>query len=113
MGLNGNCNVGETDRLIRFGVGVGLIGAAWLGRDLNKWARIGMLAAAAETLYTAATRHCPVSEALGYSTCGKHEAPLLGDTLAGQLDERYPEMVGEAYEERVQASAEALSLGHA
>src|SRR5688500_3078630 len=109
MGLhNGRCNVGGLDRVLRLGLGFGLLGAGWLATGMNKWARIGMLAAAAETIYSAATRHCPISEALGYSTC---KVPLLGETLAAEVEARYPEMSAEAYDERAQQSAERLSLG--
>ena len=109
--LSGECNVGGTDRILRMGVGFGLLGAAWLARDLNKWARIGMLAAGAEAIYSAATRHGPISEALGYSTCKPGEAPLLGETLAAEVERRYPEMQAEAYDERAADSAEKISLG--
>ena len=105
---NGHCNVGGADRILRMGVGFGLLGAAWLAPGLNKWARIGMLAAAAEAIYSAATRHCPISEALGLNTCN---VPLLGETLAAEVDRRYPEMSAEAYDERAAASAERISLG--
>ena len=109
MGLNhGHINVGGTDRILRLGVGFGLLGAAWLTPNLSKWARIGMLVAGAEAIYTAATQHCPISEALGYSTS---HVPLLDETLAAEVDRRYPEMAAEAYDERVRESAEKISLG--
>jgi hypothetical protein len=113
MGQMKDCNVGGTDRILRMGVGFGLLGAAWLTPNLSRWARIGMLLAAAEAIYTGVTRHCPISEALGYSTCGTASAPLLGETLAAEVDTRYPEMVAEAFDERTRASAEKISLGMA
>jgi hypothetical protein len=90
------------------GVGFGLLGAAWLAPNLSKWARIGMVIAAGEAIYSAATRHCPISELLGYSTC---EVPLLDETLAAEVDRRYPEMAAEAYDERAAESAAKMSQG--
>jgi hypothetical protein len=103
-----HCNVGGTDRILRFAFGFGLLGAAWLGRDLSKWTRIGLLAVEAESLYSAATRHCPLSELLGLTSCN---VPLLDETLAGQVDERYPEMAAEGYDERAERSTAEISPG--
>ena len=106
--IHGHCNVGGTDRILRMGVGFGLLGAAWLTPNLSKWARIGMVLAAGEAIYCAATRHCPISELLGLNTC---DVPLLDETLAAEVERRYPEMEAEAYDERAADSAEKMSLG--
>jgi len=102
------CNVGGAERIIRFGLGFGLLGAAWLARDLGKWKRIGMLAAAAEIIYSAATRRCLLNDVLGRDGC---RVPLLDETLASEVDERYPKMREDALQERASAEAQP-ALGH-
>lgn len=108
MGSQHEYNVGGAERIIRFGLGFGLLGAAWLGRDISKWKRIGMLAAAAEIIYSAATRHCLLNDVLHRGSCA---VPLLGETLAGEVEERYPQMREDAADERGSSGAQA-AMGH-
>ena len=55
-------NVGNLDRILRIGLGVGLI--AWAATGGPIWAWIGVV-----PLATALVRFCPLYTVLGFSTC--------------------------------------------
>jgi hypothetical protein len=62
------CNIGKTDRFIRFVLGiviiiVGLYFKSW-------WGAIGLI-----ILFTAAIRWCPAYILFGFSTCEPEEIP--------------------------------------
>lgn len=61
------CNVGHTERQVRFAV-AGLLAAAGAATD-NRTARSVLLALAAINALTAAARYCPLNQALGRGSC--------------------------------------------
>jgi hypothetical protein len=76
------------ERAMRLGLGLGLLGVAWL-RPMSPWARIGMAAAGAESLLTAALGYCPLNAVLGHSSY-RSAAPLLAETLAADVEVPLP-----------------------
>lgn len=66
------CNVGNMDRSIRMGLGLGALTVGVFGR-LNKPLRATALVFGAMELFTAASRYCPVSDLLGVNTCKPEE----------------------------------------
>ncbi len=61
-------NVGNTERMIRFLLGLILIGAA-LFVPMHPYAQIGLAAAGAIALITAAISFCPLWSIFGVNTC--------------------------------------------
>lgn len=68
MGLK--CNVGGTERSIRFGAGAALGGIGVLLPSSNL-ARYLLLGAAAISIVTATTRYCPLNDLLNRNTCDR------------------------------------------
>lgn len=57
------CNIGKTDRALRIGVGVVLIGLAATG-TVGWWGYLGVI-----PLLTGVVRLCPLYSLLGLNTC--------------------------------------------
>lgn len=58
-------NVGNTDRVLRLALGVGLIALVFIGPK-TAWGWIGLI-----PILTALTRICPVYSLMGLSSCRK------------------------------------------
>ncbi|MBI3671787.1 DUF2892 domain-containing protein [Candidatus Azambacteria bacterium] len=58
------CNVGKTERMIRFILGLVFL---WVGYTYNPW----WYALAAILILTSLAGFCPISKTLGLNTCGK------------------------------------------
>lgn len=63
-----NCNVGGTDRTVRYSLGSAALALALFGK-MSRGKRIAALALAGSEFFTATTRYCPLNKMMGINTC--------------------------------------------
>lgn len=67
------CNVGKTERTVRFVIGTVLFLMGFFLPDIDTVWRVVLVVIAAVALVTAAMRYCPANALFGFNTCERKD----------------------------------------